>query len=68
MIVGMSPWNRQTLKSGDEWDVTSKVWRKLLCWTQRAGACRRVKQRLNKRHRRERNREIRKFLTLVEEL
>jgi hypothetical protein len=60
MIVGRSPWRRQVLKNGDEYDVVCA--RKWYCWTQRAGACRRVKQRLNKRHRRERNREIRKFL------
>ena len=43
---------KQTLKGGDEYDVVSR-WRKLYCYLQRAGACKSVKKKLNKRARRE---------------
>jgi len=43
---------KQKLKTGDEWDVVTG-WRKVLCWTQRAGACSRVKRRMRRRLRRE---------------
>lgn len=35
---------------GDEQDVFTS-WRRVLCWTQRPGACKRVKQRANRRER-----------------
>lgn len=40
------------VKGGDEQDVFTG-WRKVMCWTQRAGACKRVKRRANRRERRE---------------
>lgn len=38
-------------KQWDENDVTTG-WRRVLCWTQRSGACKRVKRRMNRRFRR----------------
>lgn len=38
--------------SGEEYDVHCG-WRRWYCWTQRAGACKKVKQRTNRRERRE---------------
>ena len=49
---------KQKLKTGDEWDVVTG-WRKYLCWTQRPGACHKVKRRLRRRLRREGKMEIR---------
>jgi hypothetical protein len=46
------------VKSGDEQDVFTG-WRRAYCWTQRAGACKRVKRRANRRERREGKREAR---------
>lgn len=34
-------------------DDVFTAWRKVYCWTQRAGACKRVKTRANRRERRE---------------
>jgi hypothetical protein len=39
------------VKSGDEHDVTSG-WRRYCCWTQRAGACAKVKRGIRRRSRR----------------
>jgi len=44
--------HREKLKSGDEWDVVSN-WRKVLCSTQRAGVCKSVKTKLNRRARKD---------------
>lgn len=44
---------KQKLKSGDEWDVVSTEARKLLCFTQKPGACKQIKKILNKRARQE---------------
>jgi hypothetical protein len=40
------------VKSGDEQDVFTR-WRRAYCWTQRAGACKRVKRQANRRERRQ---------------
>lgn len=54
---------RQKLKSGDEWDVVSG-WRKLMCYTLRPGVCKSIKQKMNRRARREAKADIRqKILT-----
>jgi hypothetical protein len=42
----------RVVKSFDEQDVFTS-WRRVYCWTQRAGACKRVKRRANRRGRRE---------------
>lgn len=46
---------------GDEQDVYS-AWRKLLCWTQRPGATKKVKRRTHRRERREARAEIQEQL------
>ncbi len=51
---------KRRCKSGDEQDVHSKRWRRWLCWTQRAGACKAVKRRSNRRERQEAKAEIRR--------
>ena len=48
------------VKTGDEQDVFSSSARRAYCWTQRAGACKRVKRRANRRDRREARQEIRR--------
>jgi len=45
--------HREKLKSGEEWDVTSMRARKIYCYTQRAGVCKAVKTKLNRRARKE---------------
>jgi hypothetical protein len=40
------------IKTGEEEDVHTH-WRRVLCWTQRAGACVAVKRRTNRRERQE---------------
>jgi hypothetical protein len=42
----------RAVKSFDEQDVFTS-WRRVYCWTRRAGACRRVKRRANRRERHE---------------
>lgn len=49
---------KRRILSMDEQDVHSR-WRKLYCWTQRAGATKKVKQLTNRRERREGKRETR---------
>ena len=49
---------RRKMKSGDEYDVHTK-WRKLYCWTQRAGATAKVKRRTRRRERHEAKQEFR---------
>ena len=44
-------------KTGFEQDVFS-VWRKMLCYTQRAGVCKKAKRQVNRRTRRRGKREI----------
>lgn len=44
--------------TADEQDVHT-AWRRLLCWTRRPGACRKVKTRSNRRERREGKEEAR---------
>lgn len=39
--------------TGDEQDVHSKHWRRLMLWTQRTGATSKVKRRTRRRERRE---------------
>lgn len=48
----------RAIKSADEQDVFTG-WRRAYCWTQRAGACKKVKRRANRRERREGKREAR---------
>jgi hypothetical protein len=43
---------KRSMKNADEYDVFTG-WRHIYCWTQRAGACKKVKQRVNRRERRE---------------
>ena len=43
---------KQKLIDGDEFDVVGG-WRKWYCYLQRAGACKSIKKKLNKRARRE---------------
>ena len=50
--------HRESLKTGDEWDVFTR-WRKLLKCCGKAGHCRDVKRRFNKRLRREARKEVR---------
>jgi hypothetical protein len=45
---------REPARSGDEQDVITR-WRRVYCWTHRAGACHRVKRQLNRRARRRRD-------------
>jgi len=49
-------------KGGAETDVFSRYWRRHMCWTQRAGACKAVKRRANRRERREGKLETREAL------
>lgn len=53
--------HREPLKGGDEWDVFTG-WRKVLKYTARAGVCRAIKTKFNRRQRRESKEEIRKTL------
>jgi hypothetical protein len=46
-------------KGADEQDVFSRRARRLYIWTQRPGACKRVKRQANRRERREGRREAR---------
>jgi hypothetical protein len=46
----------RAVKSGDEQDVLTPA-RRFYVWTQRAGACKKVKRRANRRERREGKRE-----------
>lgn len=48
---------KRIIKSGDEQDVHTG-WRRLYCYTQRAGVTKRVKRRTNRRERREAQRWI----------
>ena len=48
----------RAIKSSEEQDVYTR-WRRLLCWTQRAGAVKKVKRRTHKRERREAKVDIR---------
>lgn len=50
---------RRPKPTADEQDVHTG-WRKLYCWTQRAGATDRVKRRTRRRERRNAKREIRR--------
>ena len=60
LIYGVSPRRRQVLKNGDEGEVVfTRHW---CCWTQKPGACRRVKTRLNRRERRNEKIKLRKKL------
>jgi hypothetical protein len=43
---------RLPLKDGDEYDIM-RGWRRWYRWTQRAGACKQVKRRINRRERRD---------------
>ncbi len=42
--------HRGKLHGGTEWDVFTR-WRKVLCYTSRAGVCKTVKRAYNKRQR-----------------
>lgn len=48
---------KRIIKDWDEQDVYT-AWRRLYCWTQRAGAVKRVKKRTHRRERREAKRWI----------
>lgn len=56
---------RLPLKGGDEYDVVvgRGRWRKYLCWTQRPGACKWVKNKINRRERRDGRAEVREQLS-----
>lgn len=43
---------RQLLKGGAEYDVVTR-WRRVLCYTTRAGVCRKIKRQMARRRRRE---------------
>ena len=43
--------HKEILKDGGEYDVVSR-WRKVLCYTQRAGVCKKIKKQINRRVRR----------------
>ncbi len=58
MQYGTDKSRKQKLKYGDEWDVFTG-WRKLLCYTKRAGVCKRTKRKANRRFRREFRKELR---------
>lgn len=49
---------KQKLRSGDEYDLVSKRWRRMVFWQR--GETKKVKRRLHKRLRREARDEIRK--------
>ena len=51
--------HREQLKRGDEYDVIGS-WRRLYCWTQRAGAVAGVKRRLRRRVRHDARRALRR--------
>lgn len=51
---------RRIAKNGDEADVISKRWRRMVARFQRAGEAKAVKRRINRRERREGRAEIRK--------
>ena len=53
---------KRIMKSGEEYDVYTK-WRKVLIWTKRPGAIKRVKRRTHKRERRESKRWINEYLS-----
>lgn len=48
---------KQKLINADEFDVVTG-WRKVMKWTQRAGACSKVKRRMRRRIRRDAMKEI----------
>lgn len=54
----MSKPPKRRIITWDEEDVYT-VWRKMYCWTQRAGAVKKVKKRTHRRERREGKKEIR---------
>ncbi len=45
--------NTRAVKSGAEYDVVVRYWRRCLCFTKRAGVCKGIKQQMNRRYRRE---------------
>ena len=49
---------KQTLKGGDEYDVVSSRWRKVMCYLQRAGAAKSIKKKMNKRARHDAKRKL----------
>lgn len=57
--------NRQTIKSGDEYDVVSG-WRKVMKWCDKPGVKKEVRKRLSKRARRESKDELKKQLEIEE--
>lgn len=44
--------HRQKTSGGDEWDVITG-WRRVLCYTLRAGVCKRIKTKMSRRARRD---------------
>jgi hypothetical protein len=48
---------KQKLKGGDEYDVVGG-WRKLMCYLQRAGVTKSIKQKMNRRYRHEAKRKL----------
>jgi len=44
--------HKAILKDGAEFDVVTG-WRKVLCYTQRAGVCKKIKKQMSRRNRRE---------------
>ena len=52
--------SRRAIKGHAEQDVFSRGARKIYCYTQRAGACRKVKRQANRRERREGKAELRR--------
>lgn len=46
-------YKRGPLRTGDEYDVVSRYWRKLCCYTKRAGVTAKIKRGIRRRERRD---------------
>lgn len=55
----MSTMKKIPLKGGVEYDVFSN-WRKHLCYTSKAGICKKIKRKYNKRFRKETNHDLKR--------
>lgn len=52
---------KRIIKDGDEQDIYTG-WRRVLCWTSRAGAVKKVKKRTHRRERRDGDKELERQL------
>jgi len=59
---------RRRIQGLDEGDVFSRYWRRHYCWTRRAGTCKAVKRKANRRERREAKAEAEREFREFEEL